>query len=177
MPKEIERRFLVGDDGWRNFVSDSVRLRDGLLAFYDGRKIRIRFYDEKATLTVKGPRKGIARDELEYEIPASDGLALLENDCKGEVIEKTRHRIAAGDLEWHVDEYHGLLEGLIIAEIELSSEDSVVELPAWVSKEVTGIDKYRKSNLVKARKKKIADAARRAKARSSVAKSGEGFTS
>ncbi len=68
MPIEIERKFLLANEDWRAAVSRSTRLRDGILAFYDGRKIRIRFYDEKATLTVKGPRKGLARDEFEYEI-------------------------------------------------------------------------------------------------------------
>ena len=66
---EIERKFLLADDTWRALVSRSVRIRDGILAFYDGRKIRIRFYGQKATLTVKGPRKGLARDEFEYDIP------------------------------------------------------------------------------------------------------------
>lgn len=162
MPVEIERKFLLAHDGWREGISHSVRLRDGMLAFYDGRKIRIRFYDQKATLTVKGPRKGLARDEFEYDIPASDGLILLERHCKGEVIEKTRHHVPVGAHEWLVDEYHGLLDGLILAEIELPAEDTVVDLPDWVGKDITGLEKYRKVNLVKARRKKNAAAARRA---------------
>ena len=161
MPTEIERKFLVAHDGWREAVTHSTSLRVGLLAFYDGRKIRIRFYDDRATLTVKGPRKGLARDEFEYEIPGSDGLALLERHCKGEVVEKTRHHIPVGQWAWIVDEYHGLLAGIILAEIELASEDAVPEIPNWVGKEVTGVEKYRKINLVKARKRKAA-AARRA---------------
>ncbi|WP_300043120.1 CYTH domain-containing protein [uncultured Paracoccus sp.] len=165
MPIEIERKFLLANEDWRAAVSRSTWLRDGILAFYDGRKIRIRFYDEKATLTVKGPRKGLARDEFEYEIPASDGLVLLERHCKGEVIEKTRHHVLVGDREWVVDEYHGLLAGVILAEVELPSEDTQFELPAWVAAEVTGIEKYRKVNLVKARKKKHADMVRRTRKR------------
>ncbi|WEF24794.1 CYTH domain-containing protein [Paracoccus sp. S3-43] len=165
MPTEIERKFLLANDDWRAAVSGSTRLRDGILAFYDGRKIRIRFYDEKATLTVKGPRKGLARDEFEYEIPASDGLVLLERHCKGEVIEKTRHHVLVNGLEWVVDEYHGLLDGIILAEIELPSEETPFELPAWVAAEVTGIEKYRQVNLVRARKKKLADMVRRARKR------------
>lgn len=163
MPTEIERKFLLANEDWRTAAFKSTRLRDGILAFYDGRKIRIRFYDEKATLTVKGPRKGLARDEFEYEIPASDGLVLLERHCKNEVIEKTRHHVLVGDREWVVDEYHGLLEGIILAEIELPSEDAPFELPTWVAAEVTGVEKYRKVNLVRARKKKRADMARRAR--------------
>lgn len=161
MPIEIERKFLIANDGWKPSVSRSTRLRDGILAFYDGRKIRIRFYDDKATLTVKGPRKGLSRDEFEYEIPASDGLILLERHCKGDVIEKTRHQIIAGELVWEVDQYHGLLDGALFAEVELTSEDVALDLPDWVGKEVTGMEKYRQANMVKARKKKIRDAQRR----------------
>ena len=167
MAKEIERKFLLANESWRKSVIKSVRLRDGLLAFYDGRKVRIRFYDDKATLTVKGPRQGLARDEFEYEIPASDGLTLLEQHCKGEVIAKTRHHVLFSQLEWFVDEYHGLLDGIILAEVELPNQDTPIDLPEWVSTEVSGMDKYRNSHLVKARKKKIADASRRRKKRGS----------
>lgn len=162
MPVEIERKFLIANESWRFSVTRATRLRDGILAFYDGRKIRIRFYDDKATLTVKGPRKGLSRDEFEYEIPSSDGLILLEQHCKGDVLEKTRHHVMVGGYEWFIDEYHGLLDGIILAEVELQSEDSAPTLPDWIGIEVTGIGKYRKTTMVKARKKKIADAARRA---------------
>lgn len=162
MPVEIERKFLIANESWRNSVTRATRLRDGILAFYDGRKIRIRFYDDKATLTVKGPRKGLSRDEFEYEIPSSDGLILLEQHCKGDVVEKTRHHVMVDGYEWFIDEYHGLLAGIILAEVELPSEDSTPTLPDWIGKEVTGVEKYRKATMVKARKKKLADAARRA---------------
>lgn len=161
MAVEIERKFLVVGDNWRDAVDRSLRLRDGLLAFHDGRKIRIRFYDDRATLTVKGPRRGITRDEFEYEIPASDGLALLERHCKGEVLDKTRHHVRVGALEWSIDEYHGFLDGVILAEVELPRVDVQPELPAWAGKEVTGLERYRKVNMIKAKKKKLADAARR----------------
>ncbi|TRW95632.1 hypothetical protein FNJ84_14640 [Paracoccus sp. M683] len=81
------------------------------------------------------------------------------------MIDKTRHHIFVGGREWVVDEYHGLLEGVVLAEIELPSEDTHFELPAWVAAEVTGAEKYRKVNLVKARKKKQADRMRRARQR------------
>lgn len=161
MAVEIERKFLLSDDFWRASVSGSTKIRDGLLAFYDKRKIRIRFYDEKATLTVKGPRKGLARYEFEYSIPKSDGLILLEQRCKGEIIEKTRHHVVFDGQEWPIDEYHGLLSGVILAEIELPSEETDISIPPWVAREVTGVEKYRKVNLLKARKRKLADAARR----------------
>lgn len=149
MPKEIERKFLVANDLWRDEVVRKVRLRDGLLAFADGRKVRVRFYDDRATLTVKGRRKGISRDEFEYDIPVCDGLALLEDHCDGEVIEKTRNHVMFGDFEWIIDEYHGLLSGVVISEIELPSENTDFPLPAWLGEEVTGLKKYSKVNMIK----------------------------
>lgn len=116
-------------------------------------------------MTVKGPRTGLTRDEFEYEIPASDRPARLERHCKGEVLQKTRHNVLFQGRIWSIDEYRGLLEGLIIAEVELPSEDVPLAISSWVAKEVTGVEKYRKVNLVKARKKKLADAARRQRKR------------
>ena len=72
---------------------------------------------------------------------------------------------------WSIDEYHGLLAGLVIAEVELPSEDAALEIPGWAAKEVTGLEKYRKVNLIKARKKKLADAARRLRKRDGAGKS------
>lgn len=86
--KEIERKFLLSTDTWRELATHKVEIRDGLLAFRDGRKIRVRFCDDKATLSVKGPKKGLTRDEFEYEIPARDGLALLEDHCDGTILKK-----------------------------------------------------------------------------------------
>lgn len=87
--KEIERKFLLSTDTWRELATHKVEIRDGLLAFRDGRKIRVRFCDDKATLSVKGPKKGLTRDEFEYEIPARDGLALLEDHCDGTILKNS----------------------------------------------------------------------------------------
>lgn len=150
MAKEIERKFLVANDLWRIEVQRTVRLRDGLLAFSDGRKVRIRFYDDRATLTVKGRRKGISRDEFEYDIPSCDGLVLLADHCDGEVLEKSRHHIQFGGHEWIVDEYHGILAGMLLAEIEIPTECTQFMHPPWLGPEVTGKQKYRHTNLIKA---------------------------
>ncbi|SMO81009.1 CYTH domain-containing protein [Paracoccus laeviglucosivorans] len=150
MPKEIERKFLVANELWRNKVQRHVKLRDGLLAFSDGRKVRIRFYDDRATLTVKGRRNGISRDEFEYDIPSCDGLVLLEDHCDREVLEKTRYHLIFEGFDWTIDEYHGLLSGVMLAEIELPSEDAKFSRPPWLGPEVTGKQKYRQTNLVKA---------------------------
>ncbi|MGA0616129.1 CYTH domain-containing protein [Paracoccus sp. KR1-242] len=151
MPKEIERKFLVANDLWRAQVLRKVNLRDGLVAVEDGRKVRIRFYDDRATLTVKGKRIGISRDEFEYEIPANDARIMLEQHCDSAILEKTRHHLMADGQEWVVDEYHGLLEGVVLAEIELPSEDAAISSPPWLGEEVTGNDDYRKTSMVRAR--------------------------
>lgn len=150
---EIERKYLVSNDEWRRAVTHSTELRDGLLAFVDGREFRIRFYDDHPTLTVKGPRQGISRDEFEYSIPDSDGQILLERHCNGDILEKTRHFITFEGFEWSVDEYHGLLSGVVLAEIELPSEDTEFALPHWVGREVSGDPEYRKINMLKARRR------------------------
>lgn len=151
MAREIERKFLVAGDDWRRSVVLRVRIRDGLVAAADGRKVRVRFYDDRATLTVKGRREGIGRDEFEFDIPRQDGLALLEGHCDGETIEKTRHHVPFGGFEWTVDVYGGPLAGVVIAEVELPSEDTEFPRPPWVGREVTGQAEYRKINLLRAR--------------------------
>lgn len=152
MPTEIERKFLLNNDLWRDQVSHSVRLRDGLVAYCNGRKVRIRFYDDRATLTIKGPRKGLTRDEFEYEIPPGEGMALLADHCSGDVLEKTRHHVPFAGFEWVVDEYHGILDGVIVAEVELPDEAAQFRRPPWLGAEVTGNDAYRKINMLKARR-------------------------
>ncbi|MCA0996673.1 CYTH domain-containing protein [Alloyangia pacifica] len=149
MAKEIERKFLVASGDWRRVATHKVEIRDGLLAFRDGRKVRVRFYDDRATLSVKGPKSGLTRDEFEYEIPHGDGLTLLEQHCDGEVLRKTRHFVPEGADVWTVDEYHGVHEGLVVAELELATEETPFERPGWLGAEVTGKSRYRQSSLFK----------------------------
>ncbi|WP_339951908.1 CYTH domain-containing protein [uncultured Albimonas sp.] len=150
MPREIERKFLVASDSWRRDVASSQRLRDGLLASVEGRKVRVRCLDDRALLTVKGPREGISRDEFEYEIPLADGLALLGH-CAGATLEKIRHTVPFGGFEWSVDAYRAPLEDVILAEIELPHEAAEFPRPPWLGREVTGQAEYRKINMLRAR--------------------------
>ena len=152
MPLEIERKYLIANNDWTSEVSHSVRLRDGLIAHSEDRKVRVRFYDDRATLTIKGPRHGLSRDEFEYEIPAEDGLRLLTHHCVTEILEKTRYHISFGGFDWTVDQYHGRLDGVVLAEIELPSEECVFPKPAWLGREVTGEAEYRKINMLAARR-------------------------
>ncbi|NIZ09042.1 CYTH domain-containing protein [Pseudooceanicola sp. HF7] len=155
MAREIERKFLIASDSWRAGVSKSVRLRDGLVAQTQGRKVRVRFYDDDATLTIKGPcmGRGFTRDEFEYPIPAEDAQTLLSEHCSDDVVEKTRHHVPFAGFEWCVDEYDGLLAGVLIAEVELPSEEAEPPLPDWAGAEVTGDPAYRKINMLEARRK------------------------
>lgn len=155
MAKEIERKFLVANSGWRDGISHSQKLRDGLISLTQGRKVRIRIQDDQAVLTVKGPRQGIIRDEYEYPIPLSDGLEMLDRLCGDVVLEKTRYHVPDGEMIWTVDVYDGILAGIVIAEVELPRVDFDLHLPAWVGREVTGLQEYRKVNMLAARRANI----------------------
>ncbi|MBE9639956.1 CYTH domain-containing protein [Salipiger mangrovisoli] len=160
MPREIERKFLVAADSWRPRVLHRVELRDGIIALRDGRKIRVRFYgDTRATLCVKGPRSGMSRDEFEYTIPCEDGLVMLTHHCDGPPIRKTRHHLSHEGRAWTIDEYHGVLDGILIAEIELPSEDSDFPRPPWLGIEVTFNRDYRQSALLRRHMSALADSA------------------
>lgn len=147
MAKEIERKFLVKGDAWRS-LAEGVSYRQGYLNSQKERTVRIRTVGEKAYLTLKGPTRGVTRTEFEYEIPYEDCLAMLEELAEKPIIEKKRYRIPAGSYVWEVDEFFGVNEGLILAEIELPSEDAVFEKPDWIGEEVSGDPRYFNSSLV-----------------------------
>ena len=123
MAKEIERKFLVMGDGWReNAVG--THYRQGYLNSVKERTVRIRTINDKAFLTVKGLTVGCTRLEFEYSIPYDDCVKMLDELAEKPIIEKTRYKIPAGNgLTWEIDEFHGVNEGLIVAEIEVPSED------------------------------------------------------
>jgi adenylate cyclase len=147
MPLEIERKFLVANDGWKRAVVRSVQIRDGLIASRNGQKARVRITDDNATIVLKGRKSGLSRLEFEYPIPFSDAQEILQAMCAGHVLDKARHLVAHAGATWSVDVYSGLLAGIVIAEIELAHADQKVELPGWVGKEITGDSRYRKINL------------------------------
>jgi CYTH domain-containing protein len=149
MPVEIERKFLVLDDGWRGDISGQ-RYCQGYLARSDGVTVRVRRAGPRAYLTVKGEPNGIARPEFEYEVPVDDAEAMLAALCARPLIEKTRFLVCYEGLQWHVDEFKGDNAGLVLAEIELEHPDQPVPLPPWVGQEVTHDPRYRNSRLVDA---------------------------
>jgi len=147
MPKEIERKFLVKGDAWRELASGEV-YRQGYLSSTKERTVRVRTAGKNGYLTIKGINVGATRREYEYTIPLKDADEMLDKLCQRPLIEKTRYRISYRGLTWEVDEFSGENKGLIIAEVELSDENQDIELPEWIGREVTGDAKYYNANLV-----------------------------
>jgi CYTH domain-containing protein len=146
-PIEIERKFLVANDEWRQSAVRSVSIRDGLIAIYKDRKVRVRIAGDIATVAIKGPRIGIVRPEFEYEIPIADAERMLSTMCQEDTLEKQRFFVEDARATWHVDVYRGILQSVVIAEIELKQEDQELILPRWISKEITGDPFYKKINM------------------------------
>jgi len=146
MGKEIERKYLVIGEAWKELATGTL-YRQGYLNSQKERVVRARTMGDRAALTVKGITVGATRLEFEYDIPFDDATQLLEL-CEQPIIEKTRYKIAIGDLVWEVDEFHGVNEGLTVAECELESEDQAIDKPAWIGDEVTGDPRYFNSNLI-----------------------------
>ena len=148
MGKEIERKFLVKGEAWKS-LAKGRHYRQGYLNSAKERTVRIRTIDDKAFLTVKGPTVGVTRPEFEYPIPFEDCTAMLDLLAEKPIIEKTRYKIPMGNHVWEVDEFFGVNAGLVVAEIELASEDEAFEKPEWIGEEVSGDPRYFNSNLVK----------------------------
>ncbi len=150
MRHEIERKFLVSYDGWKAEVVEAHRFRDGLVLRTDGGKLRVRIEGARASIALKSPRQGLSRLEFEYEIPLADAEAMLQTFSRDNVIEKTRHLVPHAGLTWEVDVYEGVLSGLVLAEVEVLTEDQAIALPDWVGREVTMEPRYRKTALLAA---------------------------
>lgn len=148
MPVEIERKFLVKNDDYK-IHAKPVLFKQGYLSVESGRTVRIRTYDNKGFITVKGKAQSFTRDEFEYEIPANEADMILDNLCIKPLIEKIRHFAVYGGNEWVIDEFLGVNKGLVVAEIELKSEEQFFERPDWLGEEVTFDRKYGNSHLVR----------------------------
>jgi CYTH domain-containing protein len=146
MAREIERKFLVKEGSWRN--EKGTQYRQGYLNSVKERVVRVRTINDKGYLTIKGLTVGASRLEFEYEIPRPDADLLLDI-CEKPLIEKTRYKVVEGEFVWEIDEFFGENQGLIVAEVELESEDQDFPRPVWVGEEVTGDPRYFNSNLIK----------------------------
>ncbi len=149
MKKEIERKFLTCSESWRSEQNRRVFIRQGYLRADAGGSIRIRIVNQTAMLTLKGPSSGISRTEVEYPIPYSDAEALLNELILGKPIEKWRTRIDYGEHTWEVDEFLGENQGLILAEIELDSEEEPFNRPVWLGAEVSRDTRFFNASLAK----------------------------
>lgn len=147
MPVEIERKFLVAGDGWRG-LAPGRHYRQGYLSTEAARTVRVRAVGDSGYLTIKGATVNATRVEYEYRIPVEDAHAMLEGLCERPLIEKTRYRIEHRGLVWEVDEFAGENAGLLLAEVELESEDQDIALPEWIGEEVTGDPRYYNANLI-----------------------------
>lgn len=144
MAKEIERKFLVSNDRWRRQADGGTRMKQAYIVAMDDRSVRVRISGEKrAQLTTKISKTKLVREEFEYDIPLGDAEDMMRQAI-GIIIEKTRYRVPSAGFTWEIDVYHGDLSGLIVAEVEMKSEDDRPLIPDWIGREVTG--NYRYSN-------------------------------
>jgi adenylate cyclase len=139
MGTEIERRFRVCSDAWRDAAVSGTPFVQGYLsnAGREGATVRVRRAGDRAWITIKGPTRGTTRAEFEYAIPPEEASELLHTLAVGEVIQKVRHRVPVGRHVFEVDVFSGNNAGLVVAEVELSSEDEAFEHPAWLGEEVS----------------------------------------
>ena len=147
---EIERKFLVNSEVFKTEAFNSTRIIQGFLSTDKKRTVRVRLKGEQGFLTIKGEssKNGVSRFEWEKEISKAEAEALLKL-CKEEVIDKIRYEIKVDNHTFEVDEFFENNEGLIIAEVELNSENEHFTKPDWLGKEVTGETKYYNSQISK----------------------------
>ena len=143
MSQEIERKFLVKDDSYKQMASSFSHIIQGYICRTTGRTVRVRLRDEKAYLTIKGPSPdgGLSRYEWEHEIPGREALELMQL-CERGVIDKVRYLVPYGGHTFEVDEFFGANEGLVMAEVELDAVDEAFERPPFLGEEVTGDRRY-----------------------------------
>ena len=148
MGVEIERKFLVVNESWREAASAGMRYRQGYLSTDPSNSVRVRVSGDKAWLTIKSAAIGVTRHEYEYEIPAADGHGILDELCVKPLIEKTRFIVQHDGHAWEVDVFEGDNAGLVVAEIELGSADEEFTVPEWASEDVSGDVRYYNQRLV-----------------------------
>lgn len=149
MATEIERKFLVVNDNWRKQVSQQKAIKQGYFGPPNKASIRIRIDGNNANINIKSATLDIVRKEYEIPVPLADAEEMLQHLCERPFIEKVRYLVPQGDHVWEVDEFSGDNQGLIVAEIELSSADESFEKPEWLGEEVSHDERYYNVRLVK----------------------------
>lgn len=148
MGTEIERKFLVNVAAWTP-QGAGLRYTQGYLSTDKERVVRVRIEGERAKLTIKGITQGLSRAEFEYELPMADARQLLDHLCHRPLIDKHRHVEWHAGKRWEIDVFHAENEGLVVAELELGSEEETFESPPWVGDEVSHDPRYFNANLQK----------------------------
>jgi adenylate cyclase len=150
MATETERKFLVRNEDFRLQSVRKIEITQTYMSIDPDKTIRLRIADDKAYITIKSRREinTISRSEWEFEIPAADAIEMMKICLPGKVV-KTRYHVPSGKHTVEVDVFHDKNEGLIIAEIELGSDDEYFEKPLWLGEEVTGDARYYNANLIK----------------------------
>ena len=147
MGVEIERKFLVKDDSWRSAAIEAIPMEQGYVGAV-GATIRIRRSGDRAWITLKGRSPdGLRRSEFEYPIPAADAAAMLDEFCAGRRLAKIRYIVPFAGRKWEVDVFSGPHEGLVTAELELSSPDEDFPRPPWLGEDVSADPRYRNAAL------------------------------
>ena len=152
MAIEIERKYLVKDDSWREGAKGQKYMQ-GYMSRGEVATVRVRITEKGAFLTIKGKpaiKEGeisAAKLEFEYPVPLADAKEMLTLLCQGPIIEKTRFCVEHAGMTWEIDEFYGENDGLLMAEVELESEDQSVEIPSWIGREVTSDTRYYNASL------------------------------
>lgn len=147
MAHEIERKFLVKNSDWKKNAKGNF-FSQGYLSTDPEKTVRVRLEGNKATLTVKGLTTGISRPEFEFDIDFNQARQMLDTLCRNTCLTKIRYRIPYCGHTWEIDEFLGENTGLVVAELELQSEDEVFEKPQWLGEEISGDFRYYNSMLV-----------------------------
>ena len=146
--KEIEYKYLVNKELWAKLEkSEPELIVQGFLSKTKDLVIRIRIKGKKGYLTIKGKTIGVTRTEFEYEIPLSDAKEII-SQFTDKHIRKYRYEIVVGSHTWEIDEFQENLKGLILAEVELKSEEEIYEIPNWVTEDVSLDSNYYNSVLI-----------------------------
>ena len=142
MGKEIERKFLVANDSWRNGVVHRIHMRQGYLSDCIDSSVRVRIENDRAFLNIKSSADGIHRHEFQYEIPVDEAGEMLDQVALRPLIEKVRNEVRFGEHLWEIDVFEGDNAGLVVAEIELGSAEESFERPPWLGREVSDDLRY-----------------------------------
>lgn len=149
MPVEIERKYLLRNDDWELSADQGTRYVQGYLVGVGAASVRVRIEGEKAFINIKSATLGIYRQEYEYPIPVEEAREILDSLCEQPLVVKIRYIVVYRDLKWEIDVFEADNAGLVVAEVELTSENQKIELPPWCGQEVSEDPRYYNVNLGK----------------------------